>query len=85
MRGIENGCVRVSSKRAGSFHEVVISDNGRGFDTSAAESADGTHIGIRNVRERLRSLCGGSLTIESLLGEGTKVTIRIPAEKDGKQ
>ena len=85
LRGIENGCVRVSSKRAGSFHEVVISDNGRGFDTSAAESADGTHIGIRNVRERLQSLCGGSLTIESLLGEGTKVTIRIPAEKDGKQ
>ena len=44
----------------------------------AVESAEGSHIGIRNVRARIEKLCGGTLTIESRLGEGTAVTIRIP-------
>ena len=83
MRGVENGLVRVSSKKTGGFHEIVISDNGKGFDAAAAENADGTHIGIRNVRERLASLCGGTLAIESAAGAGTTVTIRIPAENGG--
>ena len=39
---------------------------------------DSSHIGIRNVRERLEKLCGGSLTLESIIGEGTTAVIRIP-------
>ena len=83
VRGVENGLVRVSSKKTGGFHEIVISDNGKGFDAAAAENADGTHIGIRNVRERLASLCCGTMTIESAENAGTKITIRIPAEDGG--
>lgn len=83
VRSVENGLVRVSSKKAGGFHEIVISDNGKGFDAAAAENADGTHIGIRNVRERLASLCCGTMTIESAENAGTKITIRIPAEDGG--
>ncbi len=83
VRSVENGLVRVSSKKAGGFHEIVISDNGKGFDAAAAENADGTHIGIRNVRERLASLCCGTMTIESVENAGTKITIRIPAEDGG--
>lgn len=82
IRGVENGIVCVSSKKAGDFYEIMISDNGRGFDVQAAENASGTHIGLHNVKERIEKMCGGTLTIESITGAGTTITIRIPAEKE---
>ena len=75
----DDGLVTVATRRADGCHEIVIRDNGKGFDPRLAERADETHIGIRNVRERLENLCGGTLEIESAVGEGTTVTIRIPA------
>jgi signal transduction histidine kinase len=71
----------VSSRLAEGFHEIRIEDNGNGFDPSSAEAAGGSHIGIRNVRERVEKLCSGTLTLESRIGEGTTVTIRIPERK----
>lgn len=73
----EEGMVTVTTRRATEGHEIVIQDNGKGFDTTKAR-ADGGHIGIANVRERLEKLCGGTLNIESTVGEGTRVMIRIP-------
>lgn len=73
----EEGVVNVSTRRVPEGHEIVIRDNGVGFDTSKAR-ADGGHIGIANVRERLEKLCGGTLDIESAVGEGTRVVIHIP-------
>ncbi len=73
------GTVRVSARDCGDRYEVRVSDDGPGFDPDAL-SDDGTHVGIRNVRERLRTVCGGSLDIESAAGRGTTVTIRIPKE-----
>ena len=82
IRGVENGIVCVSSKKAGDFYEIMISDNGRGFDVQAAENASGTHIGLHNVKERIEEMCGGTLTIESITGAGTTITSRIPTEKE---
>ena len=80
----EEGIIRVSARRVAGGHEVVIADNGVGFDTSAQPN-DGTHIGLRNVRERIERMCGGSVTVESRLDEGTTVTIFIPErEKEEK-
>jgi len=74
----EQGIVRIITKRTDACHEIIISDNGKGFDTEAPELANETHIGIHNVRERIEQMCGGTLSIESHIGEGTTVTIRIP-------
>jgi len=74
----EAGVVRVCVHRADGVHEIVISDNGIGFDASAAGDGDGTHIGLANVRERIEKQCGGTLTIASEPDKGTTVTIRIP-------
>ena len=73
----EEGIVKVSTRNIDGCHEIVISDNGKGFDTELAEQAVGTHIGIRNVRERLEKMCGGSLEIKSVIDEGTTITIRV--------
>ena len=58
---------------------VVIADNGLGFDPAAIDTAEGKHIGIQNVRERLEKQCGGTLIMESRPGEGTRVTVFVPA------
>ena len=77
----EEGMVRVATRRMPDHHEIIIADNGIGFDPKTIDTAEGQHIGIRNVRERVEKLCGGSLTLESRIGEGTTATIRIPAEE----
>ena len=52
-----------------------------GFDTSKLLD-EKKHIGIRNIRDRLKVMVGGKLDIESTPGVGTKVLITIP--KEGK-
>ena len=74
----EEGVVTVSSRTTDRFHEIVIADNGKGFDTTLLKTADGSHIGVRNVQERIEKMCGGTLTVESAVGKGTTVTICIP-------
>lgn len=76
------GVVRVCSRKAGGCHEITIRDNGVGFDADALQEGEGSHIGIRNVRERIERQCGGTLTLDSRAGEGTTVTIRIPQGRE---
>lgn len=74
------GIVRIGTQRTEEGHEIVVEDNGQGFEISSLEELDESHIGIRNVRERLQKLCGGTLTIDSRPGEGTRAVILIPEE-----
>lgn len=78
VRAREEGIVCVSTRRFENMHEIVIRDNGIGFDDTETDSGDEKHIGIENVRERIEKQCGGTLMIESERGKGTTVTIRIP-------
>lgn len=79
----ESGLVTVRTVSRGSDHEITIMDNGKGFDPETALSS-GTHIGIQNVRERLWQLCGGTMRIESKIGQGTVITIQLPGKEEGK-
>ena len=78
VRILEDGRVRIRTQATADHHEITIADNGIGFDAAAAEHADGAHIGLSNVRERLAAQCGGSMEIASEAGNGTTITIRIP-------
>ena len=81
VRSRPDGLVRVTARRKENCHEIVIADNGTGFDPKTLEAEESGHIGIRNVRERIERMCSGVLILESTVGEGTTVTIRIPAAK----
>ena len=85
----EDGRIRVSvqkiMQKQDVFHEITVSDNGKGFDVQALWQADDSHIGIRNVKERLERMCGGSLAIESRIDQGTTVRIRIPVRQDNEK
>jgi sensor histidine kinase YesM len=78
----EGGTVTISAYEEQDDYCIVVSDDGVGFDVAALTDTK-KHIGIRNVRERLQAMCGGSLTIESQPGAGTRVQIRIPKEGKG--
>lgn len=53
--------------------EIVITDNGKGFNASTG--ADGH--GLRNLPARLQEM-GGTCRVHSVPGQGTTVTIRLP-------
>ena len=74
----EEGIVEIITRQREDGHEIVIRDNGVGFDVKTLETADESHIGLRNVRDRVEGMCGGTLTVESRTGEGTTVTIFLP-------
>lgn len=78
----EEGLIAVRTRKRLRYHEIVIEDNGKGFEKSAVMDTDRSHIGISNVAERIERMCGGSLEIESIVDEGTTVTIRIPFDAE---
>jgi len=66
-------------RKAGQGVQLVIQDNGQGFDLSKAQSPEGATqgLGLRSMRERTE-LSGGSFEIESTQGKGTIVRASWP-------
>lgn len=72
------GTVTIITKEREDCYEIIVDDDGFGFDIDNVQTDSDTHIGIKNVRYRLWSICHGTLTITSKPGVGTVSTIRIP-------
>ena len=78
------GTVKISSVEKESAFEVIISDDGVGFDMNAPKKDDGrSHVGMENTRKRLKEMCGAEIIIESEVGKGTTARVIIP-KKEGK-
>jgi signal transduction histidine kinase len=56
---------------------MLVEDNGQGFDVAATEKKGDQCLGLMGMRERV-NLLGGSFVIESVLGKGTTIRVRIP-------
>lgn len=67
--------VTITLQRAPGGLELSISDTGAGMDTEKMKLAKG--LGLKSMAERA-ALVGGSLAIESELGEGTCIRVRVP-------
>ena len=60
---------------------IIVEDTGPGYAPT-----DGTpQFALDNIRERLKTLCGGTLEIEPREAGWTKVTIRIPVKNQKKE
>ena len=79
MKLQKGGTIRVVSYETDTHYCVLVEDDGAGFDTNVLLD-ERKHIGIRNIRERLKAMVNGMLEIESTVGVGTKVLIKIPKE-----
>ncbi|MEU3205273.1 histidine kinase [Streptomyces cyaneofuscatus] len=83
--------ITISALDAGSEAEVVIEDNGSGMDPDRlrrilrGEATTSTGIGLLNVDERLRQVYGDGygLVIETGIGAGMKITLRLPKYRAG--
>jgi two-component system LytT family sensor kinase len=77
--------LRISAEDGGHEAIVTVEDYGIGVDPGQladvlAGRSGGHSVGLRNVDERLRATFGNDhgLTIETGVGAGTKVTLRLP-------
>ena len=66
--------VRVLLTCRGGRYNLLVEDDGVGFEGAAREGHPGEHIGLSIMEERARRL-GGELRIESEVGEGTRVEL----------
>ncbi|MCH4192631.1 MAG: histidine kinase [Butyrivibrio sp.] len=82
MKREEGGTVTIITEREALFHVITVRDDGVGFDPAEERKDDRSHIGIANVRERLKIMCSGTLEIRSVKGQGTEAVIRIPTGED---
>jgi signal transduction histidine kinase len=57
--------------------DIRVIDEGVGFDVQAYESTSGRRFGLAQLRERVRT-AGGTLDIDTVLGEGCRVWVRLP-------
>ena len=81
MKLEKGGSIRVTTYETQKDYCICVEDDGVGFDPSGLLD-DKKHIGIRNIRDRLKVMVGGVLEIESTPGMGTKVFITIPKEAE---
>ncbi len=73
------GKLQLSSRRVGGYAVVTVQDNGAGFDVTALKQNES--LALDNVRTRLDTMAKASIQIESEIGEGTTITIKIPLKK----
>lgn len=56
---------------------IEIVDDGKGFDIAEVTQQPRSHLGLIGMEERAESV-GGSLAVHSRIGEGTRVSLRVP-------
>jgi signal transduction histidine kinase len=78
--------IEVRLWREGSLFVARISDDGKGFDTTAVNANYSTRgsLGMVNMRERIERI-DGSMQIESAPNQGTTITLVVPIDKHGKK
>ncbi len=68
--------ITVNIKRHGDDIELLVSDNGVGFNPDKLDENDNAGMGLSNITSRISSL-KGDIDIKSALGEGTIIKILI--------
>ena len=72
--------VELTLKKTGDELEMIVKDNGKGFNLEELEKYTPGYHGLNIIKERAEGL-GGNLLITTAPGQGTEVKINLPAEK----
>lgn len=75
LKKIEGGKVTLRTYEDEKAYYVEIEDDGVGFDMEKIDFSNNKHIGLNNVRHRLKSMCKGDIVFSSQVGKGTKVVV----------
>jgi signal transduction histidine kinase len=78
--------VGIALKSDGRLLTLVVEDDGKGFEPAEvlADPDAVRGLGILSMQERI-ALVGGTFSVKSAPGQGTRVQAEIPLEKDGGQ
>ena len=73
------GHITISTSKIDGGYKIVIADDGIGFDMNMPSKEDGrSHVGMTNVKERLKQMCNATMVVESSPGNGCRTEIIIP-------
>jgi PAS domain S-box-containing protein len=75
--------IYIRLKKSGNYFEAEVEDNGRGFDFKEVSNCSdrSSGFGLKSMRERVE-IIGGSFSVHSLMGAGTRVRIAVPVDED---
>ena len=76
----DGGTVKISTRETDDAFEVIVEDDGAGFDVNEKKDDGRSHVGMENTKKRLHDMCGGNVVITSEIGKGTKATVILPKE-----
>jgi two-component system LytT family sensor kinase len=87
------GTITLTAENAGSECVIIVEDDGVGMDPARlTEDLDdahlsGAHVGLGNVDDRMRSAFGDDfgLVVDTNIGAGMKITLRVPKFRAGIQ
>ena len=71
--------ISIRTRNTDSGTEIIVEDDGSGFDPS---DEGRPHTALDNIRQRLELMCAGNLDVMSRDGGGTTVTVTIPDQKE---
>ena len=85
------GTITITAENAGAECVIIVEDDGIGMDPARlTEDLDdahlsGAHVGLGNVDDRMRSTFGDDfgLVVDTALGAGMKITLRVPKFRAG--
>jgi signal transduction histidine kinase len=95
----EGGVVKVQGRCEGDHWQVIVSDTGPGIPAESLSKVfepffrvnrdehpgvDGSGLGLAICREMVVQL-GGQITIQSTVGQGTRLAVHLPTEFDASQ
>ena len=78
------GTVHIATFCIDEYYVIEVRDNGVGFDPDTPPSDGRLHVGMENVRYRVKQMCDGDMQVKSVPGAGTRVLIIIPQKKRQK-
>ncbi|MDO4188694.1 MAG: histidine kinase [Lachnospiraceae bacterium] len=80
MMGKEEGTlhVKIRTYQKDNNYVIEVNDDGCGFDTNMQKDDGRSHIGMSYAKTSIENRLGGTLSIDSKIGEGTTVSIVIP-------
>ena len=85
------GTITITAENAGAECIIIVEDDGIGMDPArlhedlADAHQSGAHVGLGNVDDRMRSTFGDDfgLVVETDIGKGMKITLRVPKFRAG--
>ena len=75
LKKVEGGTVLFKTYETPLAYVVEVKDDGVGFDLSTPNPDDNKHIGVKNIKQRLKTMCNGEMIITSEIGKGTVVIV----------